>query len=151
MIFLDRNRHEPTGVFIRSQALSPIYKRLGAQKMLRMLSLFCAAGALLAVASTANAASECRGGYRELPNGVIVSCHGDSYDYEPAPLYAVPPVYVVPQIYVERPRYYRRDWPYYYDRYDRYDRRYDNRRQRDGYYSAGPCGGFGQPACRNRP
>ena len=57
--------------------------------MLRMLSLTCAAGALLVAASTANAASECRGGYRELGNGVIVSCHGD-YGYEPPPVFVAP-------------------------------------------------------------
>lgn len=95
MIFLGRNRDEQTGVLYReSQALNPlIYKRLGAEKILPMLTFSCAAGILLPVASTANAASECRGGYRELPNGVIVSCYGNSYDYEPAPFYAVPQIY----------------------------------------------------------
>jgi hypothetical protein len=124
--------------------------------MLRMLSLTFATGALLVAASTANAAGECRGGYRELGNGVIVSCN-DDYGYEAPPVYVAPPVVVAPQVYIGRPYYYDDYYDYYGDNYYDYgrrpyynDRRHDARpKQRDGYYSKGPCGGFGQPACRN--
>lgn len=114
-----------------------------------------AAGGLIAAAtSAASAAEECRGGYRTLPNDVIVSCSNDAYQaYESDRPYRayreVPeaPLYTG-SIYAER-RYYPR--PYRYDRpYHRYNSTYY------GDYFGGPrwrhrspffynCGPFGFP------
>ena len=46
----------------------------------KILAAVCAAGAIIAAASAANA-QECRGGYRTLPNQVIVRCDDGPYYY----------------------------------------------------------------------
>jgi hypothetical protein len=87
-----------------------------------------AAAAILATTAGVNA-QECRGGYRTLPNQVIVSC-GDEYYYTPddyyapddAPLYTGSVYVPAPRVYVER-RYRPVYDEYWYDD-DYYDRRY---------------------------
>ncbi len=110
--------------------------------MKKVLSIACAAGALLAVTTVANALEECRGGYRELPNGVIVSCNpANDFGYAPAPVYVAPRVYVAPPIYVGPSYYY--DEPYYDDGYYArryYDRPYYSRRTPKYTRSCAPLG-----------
>ena len=82
-----------------------------------LIAVVCAAGAIMATTSFANA-QECRGGYRTLGNDVIVTCDSGPYYYQQEPdRYYREPIYVAPapRIYVERRPYYYDD--YAYDRY----------------------------------